>query len=97
RAADPDVLGHAQQRLHVVDRRRLAEQPRLSWERRFIPRLSALALNRVEQRGLLARYVGASPAPDLEVEREPPPHHVRPQGAARGGLGHGLPPPRTRP
>src|SRR5262249_24362089 len=90
RTTDPQDLGHAQQRLHVIDRRRLAEQPGLRRERRLVPRVGTPALDRVEQRGLLAGYVGASPAPELELERESQAHHVRPEETARSGLVNGM-------
>ena len=54
--------------LDVVDRRRLAEQPDLDREGRLVPRLAALALDRFEERRLLAADVGAGAAPELDVE-----------------------------
>ena len=57
------------QRLDVVDRGRLAEQPHLDRERRLVARLGAAALDRLEQRGLLAGDVGAGADPELDVER----------------------------
>ena len=80
RALGPDpgeglaAVGHdAQdvgQRLDVVDDRRLAEQPDLDRERRLVARLAALALDRLEERRLLAADVGAGAAPELDVEGE---------------------------
>ena len=58
------------QRLDVVDDRRLAEQPDLDRERRLVARLAALALDRLEERRLLAADVGAGAAPELDVEVE---------------------------
>ncbi len=68
-AFDEDVED-VDQRLHVVLQRRLPEQARLDRERRFIPWLSPLPLDRVEERGLLAAYVGAGTAPHLELDPE---------------------------
>ena len=56
------------ERLDVVDGGRLAEQPDLDRERRLVARLAALALDRLEQRRLLAADVGAGAAPQLDVE-----------------------------
>ena len=56
------------ERLDVVDDGRLAEQPDLDRERRLVARLAALALDRFEERGLLAADVRAGAAPDLDVE-----------------------------
>ena len=58
------------QRLDVVDHGRLAEQPDLDRERRLVARLAALALDRLEERRLLAADVGAGAAPELDVEGE---------------------------
>ena len=58
------------ERLDVVDDRRLAEQPDLDRERRLVARLAALALDRLEERRLLAADVGAGAAPELDVEGE---------------------------
>ena len=85
RAADPQDLQHVDQRLHVVDAGRLAEQPALHRERRLVPRLAALALERVEQRRLLAADVGAGAAPQLDVERRTPRPSRRRRGTRGGG------------
>ncbi len=61
---------HVDEGLHVVDRRRLPEQPDLDRERRLVARLAALALDRLEEGRLLATDVRAGAAPDLDVERE---------------------------
>ena len=54
-----DDRRHAGDRFDVVDHRRAAVQPGHRGERRAQPRLAAPALQRVEQRGLLAADVGA--------------------------------------
>ena len=59
---------HVDERLDVVDDRRLAEQPDLDRERRLVARLAAVALDRVEDRRLLAADVGAGAADDRDVE-----------------------------
>ena len=61
---------HVGQRLDVVDDGRLAEQPDLDRERRLVARLAALALDRLEERRLLAADVGAGAAPELDIEGE---------------------------
>ena len=61
---------HVGQRLDVVDDGRLAEQADLDRERRLVARLAALALDRFEERRLLAADVGAGAAPELDVEGE---------------------------
>ena len=73
---DPQDLQDVDQRLDVVDAGRLAEHASLHGERRLVPRLAALALDRVEQRRLLAADVGAGAPPKLDVEGEPLAHHV---------------------
>src|SRR5215469_11549976 len=64
--AYPQDLQHAQQRFHVVNGGRLAEQADLRWERRLVARLGPLALDGVDQRGFLARDVGAGSPTDLD-------------------------------
>ena len=82
RAADGEDLQHVEQRLDVVDHGRLAEQAAARGERRLVARLAAEALDRVEQRGLLAADVGArrrgaarcrtrSPSPMTSSPRKP--------------------------
>ena len=58
------------ERLDVVHDGRLAEQADLDRERRLVARLAALALDRLEERRLLAADVGAGAAPELDVEGE---------------------------
>ena len=65
------AAGHHQrrvaQRLDVVDRRRAAPQAGHGRERRLEARLRALALERVEQRRLLAGLVGAGAAVQVDL------------------------------
>src|SRR5204863_3093921 len=60
----------------VVDRRRLAEEPEGHREGRLVPRLTALALDRFEQSGLLAADVGARSSAELDIEPEAVPTDV---------------------
>ncbi len=64
------IVEDVDERLDVVDHRRLAEQPLDDRERRLVARLAAVALDRVEERGLLAADVGAGALADLDVEGE---------------------------
>ena len=75
------------QRLDVVDDGRLAEQPDLDRERRLVARLAALALDRLEERRLLAADVGAGAAPELDVEGEARAQDVGAEQAGRAGRG----------
>ena len=56
------------ERLDVVDHRRLAEEPLDDRERRLVARLAAVALDRAEDRGLLAADVRAGALAHLDVE-----------------------------
>src|ERR671922_369433 len=76
-------LEDVDERLDVVDPGRLAEQAHLHGERRLVPRLPALPLDRVEQRRLLAADVGAGAAAQLHVETEPLAHDVLAEESAR--------------
>ena len=71
------------ERLDVVDDGRLAEQADLDRERRLVARLAAVALDRVEERRLLAADVRAGAAADLDVERSRAEDVVAEQAAAR--------------
>ena len=71
-----DDVEHVDERLDVVDDGRLAEEADLDRERRLVARLAPLALDRLEDRRLLAADVGARAAADLDVEREALAHHV---------------------
>ena len=66
-AAAQDV-GHLRDRLHVVDRGRAAIEAHIGRERRLEPRLALLALEALEQRGLLAADIGARAVVDVEIE-----------------------------
>ena len=74
-AADPQDLEDIYERLDVVDSGRLAEQPLLDRERRLAARL-ALALDRVEQRRLLAADVGTGRRALARRRTRTLPHHV---------------------
>src|SRR5207245_7511254 len=74
--ADTQDLQDVQQGLHVVDAGGLVEQPALDGERRLVARLTALALDGVEEGRLLAADVGARPPPELDVEAEALAHDV---------------------
>ena len=78
------------QRLHVVDRGRLAEQARLGRIGRLAARLAAKSLQRVEQRGLFAADVGAGTAPHFDVEVNPEAHDVAPEQAPAARLRDGM-------
>ena len=69
RAAHPQDERDVHQRLDVVDQRRALVEALDGRERRLQARVAALALERVEQRGLLAADVGAGAAVHDEVER----------------------------
>ena len=85
-AAEREHLEHVHEGLDVVDPGGLAEYPTFDRERRLVPGLPALSLDRIEQRGLLTADVGAGAAAELDVEREPLPHHVGPEEPVRVGL-----------
>ena len=90
RSAAQDHVEHVDERLDVVDHGRLGEQPGDDRERRLVPRLAALALDRVEDRGLLAADVGARALADLDVEREPLAEDVLAEEPAEPRLGERL-------
>ena len=64
----------------------LPNRPDLDRERRLVARLAAPALDRVEERRLLAADVGAGAAPDLDVEGEARAQDVVAQVAGRAGV-----------
>ena len=70
RAALEHDRQHVDERLDVVDHRRLPEQALDDRERRLVARLAAVALDRAEDRGLLAADVGAGALAQLDVEGE---------------------------
>ncbi len=76
---------HVHQGLDVVDQRRAAEQADVDGERRLVAGLAPLALDGVEDRGLLAADVGAGASEDLDVEAHAAAHHVVAEVAERPG------------
>ena len=93
--ADED-LRHVEQRLDVVHDGRLAEQPDLDRERRLVPRLAAVALDRLEERRLLAADVRAGADAQLDVEREAGAENVVAEQARGARLGERVLEPRVR-
>ena len=81
---------HARDRLDVVDDGGAGVQPGDRGEGRLQPRLAAMPLQRVEQRGFLAALVGAGPGVHDDVEVEPRTQDVRAQVAGLVGLGDRL-------
>ena len=71
-----DDRRHVAQRLDVVHRGRLAVDADHGRERRLVARLRALAFERLEQRRLLARLVGAGAAVHVDVAVEAGPEDV---------------------
>src|SRR5205807_9633908 len=80
---------HVAQRLDVVDGGRLAVETDHRRERRLVARLRALAFERLEERGLLARFVCAGAAMDVDVAVEPGAEDVLAQQSARVRLVYG--------
>ena len=74
----------------LLTTRRLAEQSRVDRERRLVPRLAAVPLDRVEERRLLAADVGAGAAAKLDVEADAVAHHVVAEEAVHAGLVDGV-------
>ena len=87
--ADED-LRHVEERLDVVLDGRLAEQPDLGRERRLVPRLAAIALDRLEQRRLLAADIRAGADAQLDVEGEAGAEDVVAEQARRARLREGV-------
>src|SRR5664280_743102 len=92
RADGGEPLGAAQEdrrdagpRLDVVDQCRLAPEAVLRRERRARLRRAALALDRAQQRRLLAADESARPDADLDVEAEPRAEDVLPEQAGAAG------------
>ncbi len=83
-------VGHGGDRLDVVDHRRARVQARHGGERRLEPGLAAVALQRVQQRRLLAADVGAGAGVHHDVQAEPGALDVAAQVARLVGLGHGV-------
>ncbi len=85
---DPGKVGH---RLDVVDDRRLAvETSDRGEERRLDAREAALALEGLDQRGLLAADVGAGPGVHDDVEGEVRTEDLATERAMFVGVVHGL-------
>ena len=72
----PQNRRHHRDRLDVVDRRRAAVEADLRREWRLQARLALLALQALEQRGLLAADVGAGAAMEVDVVVPPRPAGV---------------------
>src|SRR5262249_47008076 len=68
--AAPQDVRHDRDRLDIVDRGRTAVEADIGRERWLEPRLAFLALETLEQRGLLAADVGAGTVVHDEIERE---------------------------
>src|SRR5262249_33569352 len=66
----------------------------LDWEGRLVARLAAEALDRVEERGLLAADVRSRAAAHLDVERDSLPEDVVSEEARGTRGGDGIPDPR---
>ena len=75
-AAGADDSRNVNERFHVVDGSRLAEEPRLRRKWRFVAWFAAIAFNRVEERGLFAADIRASAAANFNVELQPAAQNV---------------------
>ncbi len=85
-AAHANDVGHRRERLDVVDQRRALVEALDGRERRLQPRVAALALERVEQSGLLAADVGAGAAVQHQRAGEVAAKDVLADVARGGGL-----------
>src|SRR5712692_509651 len=81
-----DDPGHGGEGLHVVEQGGPGPCPLDRGERRPGARLGALALERFEERSLLAADVGAVATVELDVEGIIHAHRLRPEVALRAGL-----------
>src|SRR5205823_5093811 len=79
-------LQHVEEGLHVVHDRRHAEQTDFDREWRLVARLAAVALDRLEERGLLTADVRTRTDPQLDVEGKSGVHHVVAEEAVRARL-----------
>src|SRR5204862_1359252 len=70
RSALDDDVEYVQEALDVVHDRRLGEEPGVDRERRLRARLASVALDRVEERGLLAADISAGSLAQLDVEAD---------------------------
>ncbi len=86
-AAHPEDVGNGGQRLDVVDQRRAVVQALDGGEGRLQARVAALALERVEQAGLLAADVGAGAPVEDEADRQVRAEDPLAQVAGFGRLG----------
>src|SRR5262249_50757865 len=77
---------HVDERLDVVDDRRLPEQPTLNRERRLVARLTAVALDRAKDRRLLATDIRAGALAELDVEAEAAAEDVVAEEVSLAGL-----------
>jgi len=91
-----DHLEHVEEGLDVVHDGGLAEEADLDRERRLVARLAAVALDRLEERGLLAADVGTRADAQLDVERGARAHHVVAEQAVCACLREGVLEPRVR-
>src|SRR6266581_2871486 len=82
-----DDPGNRGEGLGIVDRRRLAVETEARGKRRLESRQALLALQRLEQRGLLAADVGAVTVVVVELEREIAAEDVFPDEAGATRLG----------
>ena len=80
------IVRHGGQRLDVVDQRRALVEALVGGERRLQARVAALALERVEQRRLLAADVGARAAVHPQRQREVGAEDALAEVAGRLGL-----------
>ena len=81
-------MGRVGEGLDVVDQRRPVVEALNRGERRLQARVAALALQRVEQRGLLAADVGAGAPVDDQLDLLTGAEHVLPEEARLVGLVH---------
>jgi hypothetical protein len=81
------ISGHVGERLDIVDDRRAAVETDDGRERRPQARLGALALERLQERRLLARLVGAGAAVHVDLAVVPAAQDVRAQEPPGAGLG----------
>ncbi len=88
RVVSEQDVRHVDERLDVVHDRRLPEQADLDRERRLVARLAAVALDRLEERGLLAADVGAGADAQLDVDAARVDRMLHPL-AARAGTRRG--------
>src|SRR4029077_14782933 len=91
--AAADNFRNIDERLDVIYNGRLAEQASLGGERRLVARLAAVALNRIEQRGLFAANVRARASAQLDVKAKALAQDVIAQQSISTSLVDGVPQP----